>query len=112
MDNLTKSIIEHIKVFLILGLKLMGDLFIKYILSFLILVIIIAIIILKLHWKRLHVIIFMVISFFVMIIGPLILFKIITHEPDLFIHLRSLSLSIAIQTIIILGVIFHRNLFK
>jgi hypothetical protein len=112
MDNLTKSIIEHIRVFLILVLELTGGLFIKYILPFLIVIIVAALIIVRLHWKGLPIAVFMAASFLLMITGPLLLFKIITYETDLFIHLRDLSLSVAVQTTIVLVVIFHKSLFK
>jgi 4-amino-4-deoxy-L-arabinose transferase-like glycosyltransferase len=110
MNDMAKTIIETIKYFVIIGLEISLGLLIKYILPFFIPILVIAILILKLHWEKLHIIIFMLISFFVLIFGPQVLYKIITHEYNK--NLISISLYFSIQAIIVLLIIFHKLILK
>jgi hypothetical protein len=104
--NLLITIIETIKVFITMSLQLMFDL-LKYILPFLVFVLAVSFIALKFNWKGMSVIIFIVTAFFILLLGPPLLYKIIADDNN--IHLPTLSLYIAVQTIVILWIIFHKR---
>jgi hypothetical protein len=86
----------------------MLGLFIKYIVPFLILVFVLTLIAVKLQWQRQAIIIFMSITFFVLLIGPALLHKIITHEFNKLLIIFPLYVSL--QTISILAIIFRKVL--
>jgi predicted neutral ceramidase superfamily lipid hydrolase len=103
-----KVIILHILYFIFLALKTMLSLLIKYIMPFLLLVFLLTIIAIKLQWQRQSILIFMSITFVLLLIGPALLHKIITKEFNKLLIIFPLYVSI--QTVSILAIVFRKVL--
>ena len=105
-----ESIGLHIVVFIKMALKHMWSLFLKYELPFAIIVAVVAAIAYKFHWKGLPVVLFIGISFMMLLFGPVLLHKIISDDQYFYYpHLFGLALMFSIKAVATLYWIFRKN---